>query len=155
MCLFCYIFFEVRSPVLQIFLLCFLDTCQIPVILYATSNEIKSYATINNVTSSAILAHTDVTDMAYDSSSGRLYYYNSSDGGTFYSVKLDGSDSRAVIKAERVLRFTFDSERKVIYYIRGQTDQIHSVNITSMQDIPISELSAATDAKDLDMDTNG
>ena len=107
------------------------------------------------MTSSAILAHTDVTDMAYDSSSGRLYYYNSSDGGTFYSVKLDGSDSRAVIKAERVLRFTFDSERKVIYYIRGQTDQIHSVNITSMQDNPIPELSAATDAKDLDMDANG
>ena len=93
--------------------------------------------------------------MAYDSSSSRVYYYNSSDDGTFYSMKLDGSDVRAVIKTEKLVRFTFDSKQKFIYYIHELTDQIHSVNITSMQDNAVAQLLSATDAKDLDMDSSG
>lgn len=93
--------------------------------------------------------------MAYDSSSGRLYYHNSTGGGTFYNVKLDGSDVRAVIKADKVKRFTFDSKRKVIYYIHQLTDQIHSVNITNMEDNVVPQLLAASKAEDLDMDSNG
>ena len=125
--------------------------CKIPVIVYATSTEINYNVTANNVTTFSKLVNSDAVDMAYDSSAGRLYYYNSSN--TLFSVKLDGSDVRTVLESDKIKRFTFDSRQKLIYYIHGPTDRIHSVNITSMQDNAVDALSPVTDANDLDMDT--
>lgn len=106
------------------------------------------------MTSVRILVNdSDVTDIAYDSLNGLLYYHSSSDG-KFYSVKLDGSDHRFVADISDVERFTVDGKRNIIYYIHTRTKKIHFVNLTSIENNDVEALISATDASDLDMDTN-
>ena len=127
---------------------------EVPGIFYSNSNGIKSYFTINNVTSVRILVNvSDVTDIAYDSLNGLLYYHISSDR-KFYSVKLDGSDLSFVAEISDVEKFTVDGKRNIIYYIHARTKKIHFVNLTNAQSNDVEALTSATDASDLDMDTN-
>ena len=127
-----------------------LDVCKLPVIVVASSREITHYFTINNVTNSTKLVNSDAFDIAFDSTTGRLYFYNLSD--TFYSMNLDGSYVRTVVELKNVKRFTIDGKNKRIYYVHGLTDKIRFVNMTSLQDNEFVSSPELTGTKDLDMD---
>ena len=128
------------------------DVCQVPILFYTTSSQITYYSTTGNTTTTGKFVDSTESLLAYDKHSRRLYFYNSTNGGTIFNANLDSSDIQTVISLSEVRRFTVGKYQN-IYYIHGLSDNVQFVNVTSKVDTVVSSLSSATGLKDIYMDT--
>lgn len=130
-------------------LLSFLDTCNIPLVVYFGLFGIRYQVTLQNVTTSKSLVGNEGKDIKYDPFSRRLFFYD--DLENLYSIEQDGSDLRR-IEIGKVNRFTVDGSNNIIYYIHKSTDTIYMLNMTNMKNSEVVDLADVAGAKDIDMD---
>lgn len=129
--------------------------CKFPVLFYASSSEISYISSLNYSNSVKFLDSSEgdkEVDLAYDRSSGRLLYYNSTDSGSVFTIKIDGSYNKLVVTKGQIKRFTFDSQQQVIYYVHKLTSKIQFLNISNFDDHSIDALSFLQTVRDIDMD---
>ena len=128
--------------------------CNEDSIYYATATDVIGI-TSNGTSSSTILTAQNAL-LEYDTSSGRLIYFDELDQ-TLSSVKLDGSDKVVISTGESIKQFSIDYISRTIYYIdRAGNNDIKSLNINNRTDISVV-LEAITgslggNVNDLDVD---
>ena len=128
--------------------------CNEDSIYYATATGVIGI-TSNGTSSSTILTAQNAL-LEYDTSSGRLIYFDELDQ-TLSSVKLDGSDKVVISTGESIKQFSIDYISRTIYYIdRAGNNDIKSLNINNRTDISVV-LEAITgslggNVNDLDVD---